>query len=76
MWVGRFLLLEGVALWRLRHLNIMPRKRKHKLVPVDPSYELLKFLAGDPVILAASVEQQCKRWWAKALEIATRKDKK
>lgn len=39
-------------------------KRKPVLMPISPPYEFLKWLAGDPLILAASDEQSLRYQYA------------
>jgi hypothetical protein len=48
-----------------------PKRRKnlgYQLVPIDPSYNMLKALAGDPVFLAASDEAELRRRYAEMLK--------
>jgi len=39
-------------------------KRGPVIMPVEPPYEILRWLAGDPVILAASDEQSLRKQYA------------
>lgn len=48
-----------------------PRHRKnlgYQLVPRNPTLKMLKALAGDPLILAASDEEQLRQRYFKMLE--------
>ena len=42
----------------------------YQLVPIDPSYVMLKALAGDPVILAASDEAELRLRYAEMLKVS------
>jgi hypothetical protein len=38
-------------------------------IPIAPPYEVLKLLAGDPLILSASDEQAARNFWADVIEL-------
>ena len=42
----------------------MKRTRDDVVMPVEPPHSVLRWLAGDPLILAASDEQALRRHWA------------
>ena len=41
-----------------------------RLVPIEPNYEMLKALAGNPLILAASDEAELRRRYAEMLKVS------
>lgn len=44
-------------------------RRKFVQLPLEPTPEILMFVAGEPLILCASDEQNARKWYAKLLEI-------
>ncbi|OGT57563.1 MAG: hypothetical protein A3E01_08475 [Gammaproteobacteria bacterium RIFCSPHIGHO2_12_FULL_63_22] len=44
-------------------------KRWPVIMPVEPPYEVLCWLSGNPLILAASVEQSYRMMWAELREM-------
>lgn len=44
-------------------------KAKFVQLPLEPTPAILKFLAGEPLILCASDEANARAWYAKLLEI-------
>lgn len=44
-------------------------KPRYVQLPLEPTPAILKFLAGEPLILCASDEQNAREWYAKLLEI-------
>ena len=43
------------------------------LLPVEPTYDMLKALAGDPLILAASDRDELCRRWAEMLKLVPKR---
>ena len=45
--------------------------RQHGVVvPREPTYEMLMVILGDPIIMAASDEQNAREWYARLLAAA------
>ena len=45
-------------------------------IPTEPTWETLLFLAGNPVLLAASDEERIRAWYAEFVAIAAKESEK
>ena len=61
---------QGVDVVETTASRVAPAESATVVVPREPTREILKVILGDPIIIAASDEQNAREWYARFLAAA------